>query len=687
MKEPPTLHPPIRKQIISIGLWLTGCTLLALAALMTVLQLYELRQRVVAELTTQARIVSANSTAAILFSNPQEASEILGSLKEAPQIVQAKIILPDGTELAKYRRASSDTPCYELTQAKGERMDFNLCGIAIFQPITLHGERVGMLGMEQELSDVYQKLAIQLGIGMVLAGLAFGGAVRIWRALSTRLAQPLVDLVQVTQQVKETQNFSLRAYGSGSAEAHALADSFNAMMDQLELRDSMLHRELGQRRQAERRLNDLAYIDSVTGLHNRHFFMERIVSVVAEADRTKQSCALLFIDLDGFKQINDTLGHDCGDELLRQVGQRLIQALRSDDIICRMGGDEFTIIIDGVRNPSQAEMIGTKVLTAIGEPYNLHGRTGHVSGSIGVCLYPDLADDVASLLRYADSAMYEAKNSGKNALRMYSPKQDAHLGRREQLSRDLHLALEPLPQFWLAYQPKVYLSNGNIVGFEALLRWRHPVLGEISPGEFIELAESSHVILQIGQWVLREAARQLLIWREQWPHLQMSVNISARQLAEDHSINQLCEILAETGLPPGVIELELTETLMVDRSIAILDRLNRLRVAGFSLSIDDFGTGYSSLAYLDSFPITGLKIDRAFVTALAAHTHGMAIASAIMAIGNALDLQVVAEGVETQVQADALAALGCLYAQGYLYGKPLPVEAATLRLQEVEVGQ
>ncbi len=664
-----------------MGLWLTGCALAALALLMMAAQLYELRQRITAELVTQAEIVGANSAAAVAFGNSQEADEILDSLRAAPQIVQARIVLPDGRVLGEYRHDINNAGCHSLTATTEAGIDHTWCGVAIYRPITLHGNQVGMLAMELDLATAYRQLAVTLGFGVAVASLAFGVAVRLWRALSARLAQPLAELVQVTQQVREQQDFSLRAYGSGSAEAHALAESFNAMMDQLELRDAMLHSELGQRRQAERRLNDLAYIDSVTGLHNRHFFMERIVSTVAEADHARQSCALLFIDLDGFKQINDTLGHDCGDELLRQVGERLTTTLRSNDMVCRMGGDEFTVILNSINNAKQCEAIGKKLLAVMSEPYTLHGRTGLVSASIGACLYPELADDVTNLLRRADSAMYEAKNSGKNALRMYEPKRDAMLGRREQLGRDLLTALNP-PQFWLAYQPKVRLDSGDIIGFEALLRWRHPQLGEISPVEFIELAESSNAIVSIGQWVLSQACDQLLAWRQLVPDLQISVNVSARQLAEDGSVSQLCKILAATGLPAGTVELELTETLMVDRSSSILARLAQLRAAGFNLAIDDFGTGYSSLAYLDSFPITCLKIDRAFVTALAAHTHGMAIASAIVAIGSALSLQVIAEGIETPEQAHALTELGCHFGQGYLYGKPLPAEAAQALLAQ-----
>jgi EAL domain-containing protein (putative c-di-GMP-specific phosphodiesterase class I) len=313
-------------------------------------------------------------------------------------------------------------------------------------------------------------------------------------------------------------------------------------------------------------------------------------------------------------------------------------------------------------------------------PYRLRDRGAQVSASIGACLFPDDADDRDSLMRHADSAMYRAKERGKNRYHLY------HAGGAEPPSRHqlLEQALEGAlarGELHLLYQPQVLLpaSGGQpeVIGFEALLRWRHPTLGPIGPAEFVPLAESCGAILPIGEWVLREACRQLVAWRADHPGLQVSVNLSARQLASGEAIDDLTRVLEASGLPAGAVELELTESLLVDRSETMLGRLGQLRAAGFGLAIDDFGTGYSSLAYLDSFPITTLKIDRAFVRNLSGAGHGDAIARAIIAIGAAIGADVIAEGIETTGQAHALRALGCLRGQGYLYAPPLAESAAS----------
>ena len=345
----------------------------------------------------------------------------------------------------------------------------------------------------------------------------------------------------------------------------------------------------------------------------------------------------------------------------------------------RQRRSQLAVIIDDDSRIEQVEAVCAKVVEELAAPYRLSDhRDAQVSGSIGACLFPDDADDRDSMMRHADSAMYRAKERGKNRYWLY------HAGGSEPQSRRqlLELALDGAHtrgEMNLVYQPQVLMPPAHategtapvVFGFEALLRWRHPTLGLISPVEFIPLAESSGAIEPIGEWVLREACDRLSQWRMLHPQLQMSVNLSARQLASDDAIARLIQLLADSGLPAGAVELELTESLLVDRTELMLGRLGRLRDAGFGLAIDDFGTGYSSLAYLDSFPITTLKIDRAFVRKLGGGTHGDAIARAIVAIGASIGADVIAEGIETPAQAQALRLLGCRRGQGYLYAAPL----------------
>ncbi len=688
----------LRRQITTLGLALTALMLGLFALGMVLHEATNRRQALEAGTTTEAAIIASNSAAAVTFGNETEANEILGSLAASPDVVQARIFLPDGRTLGRYD-ASGTSPgdCHALrpdAARDGAGWDLRWCGAALYRPILLHGAVVGTLAMEVGLRSTWRALAGTVAASFALAALAFGISIPLWRRVAARVTEPLTRLVQITERVSHEQDFGLRAASGGSREVEALAHGFNQMMSQLQQRDERLNHELNQRRHAELRLNDLAYFDSVTGLHNRHYFRERIDAAVTRAAREHGRCALIYIDLDGFKQVNDTLGHDRGDELLREVGRRLTETLRRSDGVCRLGGDEFAVIVDDDSHAPQVGSVAAKLVEVLAAPYRLGDRGAPaVSASIGACLYPDDADDRDSLMRHADSAMYRAKDRGKNRYCLYHAGGEEPPSRHQLLEQALEGALGR-GELHLVFQPQVALpAPGSapglrpaVLGFEALLRWRHPSLGPVGPAEFIPLAEASGAIEPIGEWVLREACARLRQWREGHPGLQMSVNLSARQLASDDSIERLAEVLRASGLPAGAIELELTESLLVDRSELMLGRLGRLRSAGFGLAIDDFGTGYSSLAYLDSFPITTLKIDRAFVRKLGQAAHGDAIARAIVAIGAALGADVIAEGVETPAQAELLRAIGCRRGQGYLYAAPLTDSGALELLRATPAG-
>lgn len=697
----------IQRQITTLGLALTALVLAGFALGMMLHEAANRRQALEASMTTEAEIIGSNSAAAVTFGNDEEANEILASLAASPDVQQARIFMPDGRPLGRYTAENAAAECHVLRpEGSGRSWDLRWCGAALYRPILLHGKVVGTVAMEVGLSSTYRALAGTIVVSLALAALAFVLSIPLWRRVAARVAEPLTRLVELTERVSHEQDFRLRATASGSREVDALASGFNQMMSQLQQRDERLNHELHQRRQAEVRLNDLAYFDPVTGLHNRHYFLERIDSAVARAGREQGRCALIYIDLDGFKQVNDTLGHDRGDELLREVGRRLTETLRRSDGVCRLGGDEFAVIIDDDSAIGQVEKVAAKLVEVLAAPYRLSDqRSAQVSASIGACLFPDDADDRDSMMRHADSAMYRAKERGKNRYWLYHAGGSEPPSRRQQLEQALDEALER-NELNLVYQPQVLMpsadhEDGNapvVFGFEALLRWRHASLGLISPVEFIPLAEASGAIESIGEWVLQEACSRLVQWRKIHPQLQMSVNLSARQLASDEVIDRLIDVLVASGLPAGAVELELTESLLVDRTELMLGRLGRLRAAGFGLAIDDFGTGYSSLAYLDSFPITTLKIDRAFVRNLGAPRAGLApnpppegvkglgsgpssletgaargdaIARAIVAIGAAIGADVIAEGIETAAQAQALHQLGCRRGQGYLYAAPL----------------
>ncbi|WP_374674492.1 putative bifunctional diguanylate cyclase/phosphodiesterase [Ideonella sp.] len=676
----------IRRQITTLGLVLTAGVLLMFGAGMVLHEASNRQQTLQATLAIEADIIGSNSAAAISFGNEEEANEILASLAAWPDVRQARLFLPDGRTLGRYSAAGADGSCHVLRPSNAAiGFDMRWCGAAVYQPVRLHGQMVGVVAIEAGLDSSYRAMAGTVAFSLALAAVAFLASIPLWRRVSARVAEPLSRLVELTDRVSREHDFRLRANVSGSHEVDALASGFNQMMHELQRRDERLTHELHQRRQAELRLNDLAYFDPVTGLHNRHYFRERIDAAVARAARDGGRAAMLYIDLDGFKQVNDTLGHDSGDQLLREVGRRLTDTLRRSDGVCRLGGDEFAVIIDDDSDSRQVETVAAKLVEALAAPYRLGQRQAPaISASIGACVYPDGARDRDALMRRADGAMYRAKERGKNRYWLHHEGGLEPPSRRQLVEESLDGALDR-GELRLVFQPQFLMGEPAagaapapapapaVFGFEALLRWTHPVVGAVSPAEFIPLAETTGAIERIGEWVLREACAHLVRWRRRHPHLQMSVNLSARQLASDESIVRLAEVLAHSGLPAGAVELELTESLLVDRSELMLGRLGRLRTAGFGLAIDDFGTGYSSLAYLDSFPITTLKIDRAFVNKLgeSGATHGDAIARAIVAIGAALRADVIAEGIETPAQAQALLGMGCRRGQGYLFARPL----------------
>jgi len=424
----------------------------------------------------------------------------------------------------------------------------------------------------------------------------------------------------------------------------------------------------------------LAHHDTLTDLPNRQLFRSRLRQLIAQARRNPRALAVLFLDLDRFKQINDTLGHGVGDRILQQVARRLEGCIRESDTAARRGGDEFTVILDGVRRGQDAGRVARKILLRLAKPFEVDGYELFLTGSIGISLFPADGGDVDELVKHADIAMYRAKSRGGNGYQFYLPEMNDRALERMEMENSLHVALER-EQFFLVYQPQVQLSTGRITGMEALVRWRHPDLGVIYPDEFIPLAEETGLIVQLGEWVLRESCRQNKAWQVQGlPPIQVGVNFSARQFQFKRPVELIEDALKQSGLEPQYLDLELTESaVMQDHSFA-MDTLRQLRELGISISIDDFGTGHSSLAHLKRFPITRLKIDKAFVRTLLIDPRDAAITQAIIGMARTLGLKAVAEGVETEAQCEFLRAPGesppCDQAQGYFFSRPLPAEQA-----------
>jgi len=447
--------------------------------------------------------------------------------------------------------------------------------------------------------------------------------------------------------------------------------------------------DVTERKLVEDQVRHLAYHDSLTGLGNRLLFKERLALALREAKLEGHLVGLMFLDIDHFKVINDTLGHSAGDELLEHVSDRLITCVRlrdritglADSTVCRLGGDEFTILLTDVKDEAQITRVAERILQSLAHPFEIRGQEIAIGGSIGITIWPNDGEDVEALLRNSDTAMYHAKKKGRNNYQFYTESMKEAAYKRLKLENKLRRAIER-DEFHVFYQPKLELESGRITGIEALARWRDPELGFVLPDDFIPLAEEIGSILAIGEWVLRTAARQNAEWiAAGLPPVRVSVNLSPHQIEDRSFVETVRHILEETGLDPAQLELEITESTLMDDEEVAVQLLRELKELGISLSLDDFGTGYSSLSYLRLLPIDTLKIDRSFVRRIANDEDDAALVGAIISMAKALRLRVVVEGVETEQQRDCLYELGCDEIQGFLFSVPLAANSAAALLK------
>jgi diguanylate cyclase (GGDEF)-like protein len=433
------------------------------------------------------------------------------------------------------------------------------------------------------------------------------------------------------------------------------------------------------RKKAEEEITNLAFYDTLTGLPNRRLLLDRVRHAMVSSSRSAKHGALLFLDLDNFKTLNDTRGHDIGDLLLKQIAHRLVTCVREGDTVARLGGDEFVVMMENLSEnvqeaATQTETVGEKILVTLNQTYHLANYTHHCSTSIGATLFANDQEPVDDLLKRADLAMYQAKAAGRNALRFFDQEMQAVVTTRALLEAELREAVLK-NQFLLYYQPQVD-KEGNLTGVEALLRWQHPLRGLVSPLEFIPLAEETGLILPLGHWVLETACAKLAQWamRPGMEHLTVAVNVSARQFRHKDFVDQVLAVLDQTGANPQRLKLELTESLMVDDVEDVITKMTELKAKGVGFSLDDFGTGYSSLSYLKRLPLDQLKIDQGFVRDILTDTNDSSIAKMVIALAQGMGLTVIAEGVEIVEQKVFLAHNGCFSYQGYLYSRPLPNE-------------
>ena len=502
--------------------------------------------------------------------------------------------------------------------------------------------------------------SIRMGLWIVGNGLL---AVGFWHWL------PLVSEIRFAQQDLERANQLLER---------------QILERTLELRttNEQLQRDIEERRKVEESFRYLAHHDALTSLPNRALFRDRLDHAIAQANRYGYKVAVMFLDLDRFKAINDTLGHNAGDELLKIVGDRLRNCVRDCDIVARLGGDEFTIIVEDIVEDADAAVVANKILDAVAQPFNLLGHEVFITTSVGITLFPNDDHDADNLLRNADAAMYQAKESGRSNYQFYLPDMNIRARERLKMESSLRRAMER-SEFTLHYQPRVDMESGQIMGAEALLRWRHAEMGTVSPSEFVPILEDTGLIIPVGEWALRTACAQNRQWQEMGlPPIRVAVNLSVRQFFQRDLAELVSQVLTETGMEAQYLELEITEDSLLDSNHMNTTTLTRLKELGVHISIDDFGTGYSSLSYLRRLPIDTLKIDQSFVRDITSGSDGAAIASAIIAMASSLRLKVLAEGVETDEQLSFLRSQGCDEIQGFSFSHPVSAEEFGQLLRE-----
>lgn len=650
---------------------------LVLVLTLVALSFFSSRSGLVAKTEAEAAVLAQALAAPVAFNDLGEIRNTLDWWKGVSELRRVVVRDTHNRVLAVLPEAKGDTN--ELVAAEGTSVDWG--GVRLVRSISHKGEPIGNLTLEASFAGLYRQAAllalfmlVLAGVGLVLAGIAI-------RRLARWVSEPLSRLADVAGSVAHSQDFSWRAEENGPIEVAELSVAFNYMLERLQHKAQVLDQELRERARSEVRLDRLAHYDQVTGLANRVQFQKELPRAAERAHRLETNFALVFLDLDDFKVVNDTLGHDIGDRLLASVGERLAGSVRKGDLVCRLGGDEFTVILENISSLRTAVEVVAKLIETLSSGYVIDGHNLHVGVSAGIALYPAQTGNLSDLVRFADIAMYQAKGAGKNDYCVYTSEMISRANDRLSIESDLRRGLDA-DEFFLVYQPQVNVRDGTIEGIEALVRWQHPTRGVVTPGYFIDIAEESGLIVPLGRQVIAKACQQWRTWREQGlepPRL--GINVSARQLNQESFADDLINALIACGPERPMLELEITESLLMSDTRVSKAMLHRLAAAGIEWSLDDFGTGYSSLTYLAKFPVKNIKIDRSFVARLPGDESSEAIVMAIVAMARGLSMRVICEGVETREQVDYLSKMGDVIAQGYYFHRPLKAEDITVLLR------
>jgi diguanylate cyclase (GGDEF)-like protein len=612
-------------------------------------------------LATLADIIGQNSAAAIEFSDKVAASRILEALAKEPHIDSACLYDTSGALFAEYRRTADGVLCSDrLSQPREAQRGFR----STIRAAMHDDEVVGTIYLKSDTNDIQDQVRRLVTISLLLALMSLGIAGFSGTILQAQISKPIARLAQAMHKVTAEESFSAQVEVSGSREIAELAVGFNAMLAELQRRDELA-------KLADARLQKQARTDALTGLPNRRLFTECLSSALARARRKAQLLGLLYIDLDGFKLVNDSLGHSIGDLLLCEVASRLRSRVRQSDTLARVGGDEFTIILTALKSTEHAGAAAEALLQCLMKPFYVEGHEITVGASIGISIFDDPNQHGADLLRQADSAMYAAKRSGRNRAAYFSD--DLSLMARERLTLENQLrgAIER-GEIYIDYQPEFDAITGDLLRFEALARWNHPQLGEISPNRFIPVAEESGQIHRLGNYVLEHACREALKWQKLFAApIQVAVNVSPIQFNSGTIVREIAGILSKTCLRPELLQIELTESVMMGSLQQSTEKLNDLHELGVNLALDDFGTGFSCLSYLPDLPFNAIKLDRSFVKKLSPGSDANQIIRSMVDLAHSMNMRVIAEGVERAKQLELVKELGVDEVQGFLLGRPM----------------
>lgn len=673
MKSLPSIQSHIRR--IALKVMAPGAIVLVLGS--AIATFYGLRSAIVAHTEIQAAAL-AEALVSPLADSDSDAMRNTVRWWEGIRDLQ-EIVVRNGRDETLLSFSPESTAAKIGQRGEGTLVDWH--GVRVVHAIGRNGDLLGSVGIAVGFAGLYQ-LAATISVAVfALAAIGLSLASLALRRLAYRVTDPLTHLAAVAGSVAHSQDYSGRVQEAGLKEIAELTAAFNFMMERLQHKAQILDQELRERARSEQRLDRLAHFDQVTSLGNRVLFQKELPRAAERAHRHETNFALVFLDLDDFKVVNDTLGHDVGDRLLSAVGERLAASVRKGDLVCRLGGDEFTVILENIGTLRTAVDVVAKLIDTLSATYSVEGHNLHIGVSAGIALYPAQTSNLSDLVRFADIAMYQAKSAGKNDYCIYTSDMISRANDRLSVETDLRRGLEN-DELFLVYQPQIDIATGAIEGIEALVRWQHPTRGVVAPGYFIDIAEESGLIVELGRQVIAKVCKQWCVWLEHGVEPpRLSVNVSARQLDQESFADELISALIACGPDRPKLELEITESLLMSDTRVSKAMLHRLSAAGIEWSLDDFGTGYSSLTYLAKFPVQNIKIDRSFVAKAPGDENSEAIIKAIVAMARGLSMRVICEGVETREQVDYLASLGGIIAQGYYYHRPLAAEEITTLLR------